>query len=100
MLELLSGFETIHELVTLFEELIHTACTSMRQMSGDHEDERLECIRQYVEENCFDPEFSIYSTARHFALTPSNLSHYFKTSPDKAFRIMFRRCVAPRPAVC
>ena len=78
MLEQLSGFETIHELVTLLEELIHTACTSMRQMSGEHEDERLECIRQYVEENCFDPEFSIYSTAMHFALTPSNLSHYFK----------------------
>lgn len=78
MLEQLSGFETIHELVTLLEELIHTACTSMRQMSGEHEDERLECIRQYVEKNCFDPEFSIYSTAMHFALTPSNLSHYFK----------------------
>lgn len=78
MLEQLSGFETIHELVTLLEELIHTACTSMRQMSDEHEDERLECIRQYVEENCFDPEFSIYSTAMHFALTPSNLSHYFK----------------------
>lgn len=78
MLERLSGFETIHELVTLLEELIHTACTSMGQMSGETGDERLECIRQYVEENCFDPEFSIYSTARHFALTPSNLSHYFK----------------------
>lgn len=78
MLERLSGFHTIYELVTLLEELIHTACASMGQMSGKAEDERLECIRQYVEQNCFDPEFSIYSTARHFSLTPSNLSHYFK----------------------
>lgn len=64
----LSGFVTIYKLMTLLEKLIHTVSNSMRQMFGEHEDEHPECIWQYVQENCFDSDFSIYSTARHFAL--------------------------------
>ena len=78
MLEKLAGFDTINELTALLDELISTACESIRQMRHGNGDERVQWIRKYVEENCFDPNFSIYSTAEHFGLTTSNLSHYFK----------------------
>lgn len=78
MLEQLAGFDTISELTTLLDELISTICESIRQMRIGNGDDRVQLIRKYVEENCFDANFSIYSTAEHFGLTTSNLSHYFK----------------------
>ncbi len=78
MLEQLAGFDTIDELTALLDELIKTACESIRQMRRSSGDERVQWIRKYVQEHCFDPDFSIYTTAEHFSLTPSNLSHYFK----------------------
>lgn len=78
MLEQLAGFDTIEELTALLDEVIRTACESIRQMRSSDGDERVQWIRKYVTENCFDPDFSIYTTAEYFSLTPSNLSHYFK----------------------
>lgn len=78
MLEQLAGFDTIEELTTLLDDLIQTACESIRRMRSDSGDDRIQKIRKYVAENCFDPNFSIYATADHFGLTTSNLSHYFK----------------------
>ena len=84
MLERLAGFDTIQELVILLEEVIQTACKSIRQMRTDKCDERVAHIRQYIETNCFDPNFSIYSVAEDFNLTPSNLSHYFKSQTGQS----------------
>ena len=78
MLEQLAGFNTIAELTALLGDLVSTACDSIRQMRSGNGDERVQWIRKYVEENCFNADFSIYTTAEHFGLTTSNLSHYFK----------------------
>jgi AraC-like DNA-binding protein len=59
----------------------------------------VEHIRQYVETNCFDPNFSIYSVAEDFDLTPSNLSHYFKSQTGQSisdYVQMLRRTEACR----
>lgn len=84
MLERLAGFDTIQELVVLLEEVIQTACQSIRQLRSAKTDDRASRIRQYVETNCFDPNFSIYSVAEDFDLTPSNLSHYFKAQTGQS----------------
>ena len=84
MLERLAGFDTIQELVVLLEEVIQTACQSIRQLRSAKTEDRVSRIRQYVEANCFDPNFSIYSVAEDFDLTPSNLSHYFKTQTGQS----------------
>jgi len=84
MLERLAGFDTIQELVVLLEEVIQTACQSIRQLRSAKTEDRVSRIRQYVETNCFDPNFSIYSVAEDFDLTPSNLSHYFKTQTGQS----------------
>ena len=36
-------------------------------------------MKAYIEENCFDEIFSLQAMADRFSLTPSNLSHYFKS---------------------
>jgi AraC-like DNA-binding protein len=84
MLERLAGFDTIQELVVLLEEVIQTACQSIRQLRSAKTEDRASRIRQYVETNCFDPNFSIYSVAEDFDLTPSNLSHYFKAQTGQS----------------
>lgn len=84
MLERLAGFDTIQELVVLLEEVIQTACRSIRQLRSAKTEDRVSRIRQYVETNCFDPNFSIYSVAEDFDLTPSNLSHYFKAQTGQS----------------
>lgn len=99
MLERLAGFDTIHELVVLLEEVIQTACQSIRKLRTTKTEDRVSRIRQYVEANCFDPNFSIYSVAEDFDLTPSNLSHYFKAQTGQSisdYVQMLRRTEACR----
>ena len=79
MLEQLISFDTVPELVELLEQFVDETCASMKTLQPDSGDDRLQEMKAYIEENCFDEIFSLQAMADRFSLTPSNLSHYFKS---------------------
>ena len=78
MLEQLISFDTVPELIDLLERFVEDTCVSMETLQPDSGYDRLQEMKAYIEENCFDEIFSLQAMADHFSLTPSNLSHYFK----------------------
>ena len=78
MLEQLISFDTVPELISLLERFVEDTCASMESLQPDSGYDRLQEMKAYIEENCFDEIFSLQAMADHFSLTPSNLSHYFK----------------------
>ena len=81
MLEQLISFDTVPELVELLERFVDETCASVQalQPEGGGYD-RVQDMKDYIAENCFDEIFSLQAMADRFSLTPSNLSHYFKNS--------------------
>ena len=79
MLEQLISFDTVPELVELLERFVDETCASMKTLQPDSGDDRLQEMKAYIKENCFDEIFSLQAMADRFSLTPSNLSHYFKS---------------------
>ena len=79
MLEQLISFDTVPELVELLEQFVDETCASMKTLQPDSGYDRLQEMKAYIEENCFDEIFSLQAMADRFSLTPSNLSHYFKS---------------------
>ena len=77
MLEQLISFDTVPELLSLLETFVEETCASM-QAQPDAREDRAKDMQAYIEENCFDENFSLQAMADRFSLTPSNLSHYFK----------------------
>ena len=79
MLEQLLSFDTVPELVGQLETFVDETCASMETLQPDSGYDRLQEMKAYIEENCFDEIFSLQAMADRFSLTPSNLSHYFKS---------------------
>ena len=79
MLEQLLSFDTVPELVGQLEAFVDETCASMETLQPDSGYDRLQEMKAYIEENCFDEIFSLQAMADRFSLTPSNLSHYFKS---------------------
>ena len=78
MLEQLISFDTVPELIELLEAFVDDTCASMESLRPDAGYDRVQEMKSYIEEHCFDEIFSLQALADRFALTPSNLSHYFK----------------------
>ena len=78
-LESLMSFDSVQELTARLEDFVEKACLSARGAEGDGTDRRMEEMKRYIQENCFRDDFSLQMAADHFGLTPSNLSHYFKS---------------------
>ena len=78
LLESLISFDSVQELTARLEELVESACAAGRNDGEAEQDQRIEAMKQYIRENCFNSEFSLQMAADRFGLTPSNLSHYFK----------------------
>ena len=76
MLEQLLSFDTVPELVGQLEAFVDETCASMETLQPDSGYDRLQEMKAYIEENCFDEIFSLQAMADRFSLTPSNLSHY------------------------
>ena len=77
-LESLMSFDSVQELTDRLEDFVEQACLSARNSDENGTDQRIEAMKQYIRENCFNDDFSLQMAADHFGLTPSNLSHYFK----------------------
>ena len=78
MLEQLISFDTVPELIDLLERFVEDTCASLQSMPPEPGFDRVQEMKSYIAENCFDELFSLQAMADHFSLTPSNLSHYFK----------------------
>ena len=79
MLEQLISFDTVPELVEMLERFVDETCASVRALQPEEGGyDRLQDMKDYIAENCFDEIFSLQAMADRFSLTPSNLSHYFK----------------------
>ena len=78
-LESLTAFDSVQELTSRLENFIESACASVRNSVPDEgADPRIETMKRYIREHCFQDDFSLQMAADHFGLTPSNLSHFFK----------------------
>ncbi len=79
ILEQLISFDTVPELVEMLERFVDETCASVRALQPEEGGyDRLQDMKDYIAENCFDEIFSLQAMADRFSLTPSNLSHYFK----------------------
>lgn len=78
ILEQLISFDTVPELIDLLERFVEDTCTSLRSLPPEPGFDRVQEMKTYIADNCFDELFSLQAMADHFSLTPSNLSHYFK----------------------
>lgn len=74
----LSSLETIDELVTTVTLISTEISNLLNQKSHSKTLTLTEQLKQYVHQNCYDPEFSVVAMAAKFGMSQAYLSQYFK----------------------
>ncbi len=74
----LAQFETVKELGQNINELCWTLCKYIKENRDKHDQELLQQLIDYMDNNYHDPNFTVQSMADLFNMSLSNLSYYFK----------------------
>ncbi len=77
-MEALYTCQTIGQLHTALNRILVEICDFIKHGQSDRNQKLLERIDSYIQENCFDNNFSLVSLADHLNLTPTYLSSFFK----------------------
>ncbi len=76
---LLSRYDNVNDIIRAVKQLSYDVCKQVSVSYDETNQLLIKNIRTYVEENCYDPSFSLETTADYFHMASSNLSTLYKS---------------------
>ena len=80
---ILSKYDTVDDLIQILKNFCTNLCGEINSSSHKKDEELINSILQFIQENFKSSSFSIQIMAEHFDMSLTNISQYFKTRTNQ-----------------